>query len=216
MPNLPLIIALSIGGLLALLVIVDWQMSGYLRRFWQAQPERPPQLIDLAAETPEGLEDNRPTWLLLTRATPNWNADLVAEHCARVWQVPVNQHEHDVNFVIGEVPCLMLRNEDWHYLLTVGDEPYMDPEQIPETPDQSLRRAFAAQQSWYSLSVVGTPDDQSPGSAEALRRSAQLVAELAGDLGLVLIGAQSSASLLWTPELARELRQGELARVAFN
>jgi hypothetical protein len=213
MPNLPLIIALSISGVLALLLLVDWQTTGYLRRFFQAQPPRPPELIDLAAETPDALEDNRPTWLLLTRATPNWNADRVAEHCARVWNVPVNQHEHDVNFVIGEVPCLMLRHEDWHFLLTVGDEPYMDLEQIPETADAKLRSAFTAQQSWFSLSVVGTPDDQSVGGTEALRRSAQLVAELAGDIGLVLIGARSSAAMLWTTELAQELRRGEISFV---
>ncbi len=209
----PLIIALTIGGVLALLLLVDWQTTGFVRRFFQAQPARPPHLIDLAAETPETTDDNQPTWLLLTRATPNWNADVVAEHCARVWNVPVNQHEHDVNFVIGEAPCLMLRNADWHYLLTVGDEPYMDPEQIPETTDQGLRQAFAAQQSWFSLSVVGTPDDQSPGGHEALCRSAQLVAELAGDLGLVLIGAHSPAARLWTPELARDFRQGAMLRL---
>jgi hypothetical protein len=213
--SLPLIIALSIGALLALLLLADWRTTGYVRRLWQAKP-RPPELIDLAAESPDALDDNRPTWLLLTRATPSWNADQVAERCARLWHVPVNQHEHDVNFVIGEAPCLMLRHADWHYLLTVGDEPYMDPEQIPETADQRLRQAFAAQQSWFSLSVVGTPDDQSLGSPEALRRSAQLVAELAGDLGLVLIGSQSAAAWLWSPDLARELRQGQLARVARN
>lgn len=216
MPNLPLIIALAISGFIALLLLADWQTAGFLRRFFQAKPERPPQLIDLAADSAETSEDNQPTWLLLTRATPKWNADLIAEKCARVWNVPVNQHEHDVNFVIGEAPCLMLRNEDWHYLLTVGDEPYMDLEQIPETADANLRQAFNAQQSWFSLSVVGTPDDQSPGSHEALRRSAQLMAQLAGDLGLVLIASRSTEALPWTPELAQEMRQGQLTRVPLN
>lgn len=212
----PLIIALAISGFVAVLLILDWRTTGYLRRFFQAQPERPPQLIDLAAESPEDVDDNRPTWLLLTRATPNWNADSITEHCARVWNVPVNQHEHDVNFVIGEAPCLMLRNEDWHYLLTIGDEPYMDPEQIPETAAAALRGAFAAQRSWFSLSVIGTPDHESLGGLEALRRSAQLVAELAGELGLVLISSRAAEAILWTPELAQEFRHGQLSRFTLN
>ncbi len=192
--DLPILITLAVSGLLALLLIVDWQMTGYLRRFLQAQPARKPLLIDLAAETPEGVDDTRPTWLMLTRATPEWNPDTVAEICARVWNVPVNQHEHDFNFVIGEAPCLMLRHGDWHYLLTIGDEPYMDPEQIPDSADATLRQAFAAQQSWFSLSVVGVPDNETLQGREALHRSGALVAALAGDLGLVLLGASSTES----------------------
>ena len=84
-----LLIALASSGLLMLLLLLDWQTTGYLQRIFQAKPTRPPQLIDLAAETPEENDDNRPTWLLLTRLTPEWNADTVAELCARVWNVPV-------------------------------------------------------------------------------------------------------------------------------
>jgi len=167
----------------------------------------------LAAETPEGVDDTRPTWLLLTHATPDWNADSVAEICARVWKVPVNQHEHDFNFVIGEAPCLMLRHGDWHYLLTIGDEPYMDPEQIPDSEDVALRQAFAAQQSWFSLSVVGAPTNETLQGHEALRRSAQLVSPLAGDVGLVWLGACSPEPWPWTRELAEEFRRGDLNRV---
>ncbi len=127
----PFIVALIISSCF-LLLIADWQTTGYLRRFLQTKPARRPQLIDLSAETPEGADDYRPTWLLLTSAVPVWNADDVAAVCARAWIVPVNEHDHDTNFVIGEAPCLMLRHGDWHYLLTLGDEPYMDPEQIPE------------------------------------------------------------------------------------
>lgn len=211
----PLLFALAVSGLLLLLAIVDWRTTGYLRRFWQARPSRPPQLIDLAADTPEGIDDTRPTWLLLTRATPDWNADSVAELCARVWNVPVNQHEHDFNFVIGEAPCLMLRHGDWHYLLTIGDEPYMDPEQIPDVADEALRQAFAAQQSWFSLSVVGAPANETLHGREALRRSAPLVAALASDVGLVLLGGRSPEPWPWTPELAEQFRHGDLSRVVF-
>ncbi len=137
--DFPLIIALAVSVLLGLLLLADWRTTGYLRRFLQARPSRKPQLIDLAADTPEGVDDSRPTWLLLTRATPAWNADSVAEICAQVWNVPVNEHEHDTNFVIGEAPCLMLRHGDWNYLLTVGDEPYMDPEQIPDSIDATMQ-----------------------------------------------------------------------------
>jgi hypothetical protein len=213
MLDLPLLIALAIGGLLALLLIVDWFTTGYLRRFFQAQPTRPPELIDLAAETPEELDDTRPTWLLLTRAIPVWNADTTAEICARVWNVPVNQQEHDFNFVIGEPPCLMLRHGDWHYLLTIGDEPYMDPEQIPNSPDAPLQQAFAAQQSWFSLSVVGAPINETLHGREAVRRSGALVAALAGDIGLVLLGSCTPAPWRWTSELAAELRRGDLSRM---
>jgi len=212
----PLLLAIAAIGLLVLLLILDQLTTGYVRCFFQAKPPRPPKLIDLAAETPAGNDDNRPTWLLLTRATPNLNADFVAEHCARVWNVPVNQHEHDLNFVIGEVPCLLLRHGDWHYLLTIGDEPYMDLDQIPENADEALRNAFAAQQSWFSLSVVGTPDNESLQGDEAMRRSVQLVAELSGDLGLVLISSRWSEAMFWTTELARELRQGQLSRASMN
>ena len=211
----PLITALAVSGLIMLLLIIDWRTTGYLRRFFQARPSRRPELIDLAAETPEGVDDTRPTWLLLTRATPTWNSDHVSEICTRVWQVPVNQHEHDTNFVIGEAPCLMLRHGDWHYLLTIGDEPYMDPEQFPDSTDAALRQAFTVQQSWFSLSVVGAPDKESVHGREALRRSAQLIAALAGELGLVLLGACTPEPWLWTPELAEEFRRGELSRVTF-
>lgn len=210
----PVIIALVVSGLLALLLIYDWRVTGYLRRIFQAQPSRTPELIDLAADSPDGHGDGRPTWLMLTRATPDWNADTVAEICARVWNVPVNQHEHDTNFVIGEAPCLMLRHGDWHYLLTIGDEPYMDPEQIPDTVAGALREAFAAQQSWFSLSVVGVPvNEKLPGKA-ALHRSAQLVAALADAQSLVLLGICSPEPRLWTPELAEDLQRGELGRIS--
>jgi len=210
----PFIVALFISScFLVLLLIADWQTTGYLRRFLQAKPSRRPQLIDLSAETPEGADDSRPTWLLLTNAASDWNADDIAAVCARVWNVPVNEHDHDTNFVIGEAPCLMLRHGDWHYLLTLGDEPYMDPEQIPENSPAELQPAFAEHQAWFSLSVVGTPSNESPHSREALRRSAQLMAALAGTLGLVLLGVASPEPLLWTMELARNLQCGDLSQV---
>jgi hypothetical protein len=209
----PLIIALAVVGTLLLLLIVDWRTTRFIQRMVQAKPAHRPQLIDLAAETPEGADDSRPTWLLLTSAVPAWNADEVAEHCARVWNVPVNQQEHDFNFVIGEAPCLMLRHGDWHYLLTIGDEPYMDPEQIPENADPALKAAFAQQQSWFSLSVVGTPSNETPYSREALRRSAQLLAALSGNIGLVLLSALSTKPCLWTPTLGKELGSGDIHQI---
>lgn len=209
----PVIIALIISGLLVLLLIFDWRVTRCLFRIFQAQPSRPPELIDLAADTPDELDDTRPTWLLLTRVAPAWDADQVAEICARVWQVPVNQHEHDTNFVIGEVPCLMLRNGDWHYLLTIGDEPYMDPEQIPETDDTELHAAFAAHQSWLSLAVVGTPVQEPWQGRETLQRSAQLIAELAGSQALVLLGVSLSKPRLWNPELMAELHRGAIGHL---
>lgn len=208
----PVILALLLGGIAVLLLIADWRTTGYMRRFSQAQPERTPKLIDLAAETAEEVDDSRPTWLLLTRATPSWNADSVAEVCARVWNEPVNQNEHDTNFVIGEAPCLMLRHGDWHYLLTIGDEPYMDPEQVPATAEEGLQSAFTAHQSWYSLSVVGTPTNETLQSRTALGRSAALVAALADGLGLVLLGACLQKPQRWTPELADELARGDTSR----
>jgi hypothetical protein len=209
----PLIIALALGGILLLLLIVDWHTTRFIQRMLQANPARRPQLIDLAAETPEVADDSRPTWLLLTSEVPAWKADDVAELCARVWNVPVNQQEHDFNFVIGEAPCLMLRHGDWHYLLTLGDEPYMDPEQIPESADVTLKAAFAQQQSWFSLSVVGTPSNETPHSCEALRRSAQLLVALAGNIGLVLLGACSPEPRPWTTALAQELSSGDIRRI---
>lgn len=209
----PLIIAFALGTIVVLLLIIDWRTTGYLRRFVQAKLSRPPELIDLAAETPEGVDDSRPTWLLLTSATPAWNADDVAEICARVWNVPVNEHDHDINFVIGEAPCMMLRHGDWHYLLTIGDESYMDPEQVPESADSALREAFSAQQSWYSLSVVGAPDGVSLQSDEALRHSGKLVAQLSGDVGLVLFFGKTSTTWTWTSELAAEMQRGDLSRI---
>jgi hypothetical protein len=89
----------------------------------------------------------------------------------------------------------------------------MDPEQIPDSIDATMQRAFAAQQSWFSLSVVGTPTNETLGGKEALRRSAQLMAALADELGLVLLSAFSPEPRAWTPELAAELQRGELSRV---
>ncbi len=210
----PFFLAIAVVIVLALLLIFDQRSTGYVRRFFRAQPPRPPILIDLAAESSAGQDDDRPTWLLLTRAMPDWNADSVAAICARVWGVPVNQDEHDTNFVIGEVPCLMLRHGDWHYLLTIGDEPYMDPEQMPESDDAALRNAFAAHHSWFSLSVVGTPDKETVHGNAALRRSAQLLAELSGALGLVLLGSRETTAWLWTRERMQQFQRGDLQSIA--
>jgi len=41
--DLPLTIALAVSGLVALLLLVDWRTTGYLRRYLQAQPSRSPE-----------------------------------------------------------------------------------------------------------------------------------------------------------------------------
>jgi hypothetical protein len=170
-----------------------------------------PTLSELYDQVGENSFQDHPQWVLLTRSPQTWTTSQVAEICARLWQLPVNQQKHDAQSVTGEAPYFVLHNSGWHILFTCGDEPFLSSEQISPDRGTAYHELIDAHNSWLSLEIVDTPLGTNPRGDEALRHVAVLLAALGNEQGLVLLEPTHGAMSVWTKSLHEQLRQEEVA-----
>ncbi|MGC4006143.1 MAG: hypothetical protein QM811_24710 [Pirellulales bacterium] len=178
---------------------------------WILRPKFDVRAAEFAMETVEAL----PTVSLaaLLRDPPRLDADLVAAACARAWGGTFNHSEHDVRFVMGEPPVLMIRDARLYYMLNTGDEPYLDNREsnLAQVDDAALRRAAYEHRGWISMDFL-----EEAGGDDELRETARAnIARLIGELlpeltPLAVIVPAEDRALGWSEELGKRLREGRL------
>jgi hypothetical protein len=224
-----------VAVIFAALLLLFFVAFGVIFWFYRQKLKQLTQMVQSMERFPE--PGSEQILVLVFRQPEVWTADQVVPHCSAAWGTKFNQHEHDVHFVMGEPPVIMIRDDEWYMMLSQGDDHYYDdPDEQDErslnehdmTASRMLSREtkpaaelVTGDRGWLSLELMHGPaaEQEQPGFREvAYNRMAKLLGRLAAARAtpIELYIPETEMAYDWNTELQTELTNGEIEPYLLN
>jgi uncharacterized protein YegJ (DUF2314 family) len=145
--------------------------------------------------------------VLLLRRARGLNRKMLAESAAAAWGTQFSEDDDAQNFVVGESPIFLIKNDRATFMVHNHNTPYFDDTEKAAEEINELRvgNAIREHNAWVAVDLMDG-GGRFPSPAEAYPEIARLVAELSGPDCTAIFCPETSAINVYDDTLEEKLR----------